>query len=144
MVEITGDELSYFSKFEQITKVMPVDFVSSEDTLIFLVAAPQLGRAIGRKGINISRLGNIFRKRVIIIANSDNLEEFIRNFFSNITVHAVEIRDIMGESAVLITVEEKDRGIAIGRNGERIKIAKTFLKKKFNATLHLRTKRSSF
>ena len=47
----------------------------------------------------------------------------------------------MNEKNIIFTVDEKDRGIAIGKNGERIKSAKEFLKRKFNAKLILKTKR---
>ena len=69
-------------------------------------------------------------------------EGFVRNFFGNIAIHDIEIRDVMGEKNIMLTIDEKDRGIAIGRDGERIKAAKSFLKKKFNATVHIRTRRS--
>ena len=45
-------------------------------------------------------------------------------------ITAVEIANVMGESNIVLTVDEKDRGIAIGKEGERIKAAKEFLKKK--------------
>ena len=91
---------------------------------------------------NIKKLAVVFRKRVIIVADSDEPEGFVRNFFGNIAIHDIEIRDVMGEKNIMLTIDEKDRGIAIGRDGERIKAAKSFLKKKFNATVHIRTRRS--
>jgi transcription antitermination factor NusA-like protein len=41
-----------------------------------------------------------------------------------------------------MTIDEKDRGVAIGKSGERVKAAKEFLKKKFNATMQIKTKRA--
>lgn len=143
MIELTGDDLTIFSNFEKITHVMPSDYLSTENLIIFLVDAGSLGKAIGKKGSNIEKLKHIFRKKVIVVADSSDPEGFLRNFFSNITIHNIEIRDVMSEKAIILTVEEKDRGIAIGRDGERIKAAKLFLTKKFNATVHLRTRRSS-
>ena len=46
-------------------------------------------------------------------------------------ITAVEIANVMGEANIVLTVDEKDRGIAIGKEGERIKAAKEFLKKKY-------------
>ncbi|MBI5047063.1 KH domain-containing protein, partial [Candidatus Micrarchaeota archaeon] len=109
---------------------------------IFFFFLAMLGKSIGPKGANIEKLKTLFRKKVIVVADSDSLEGFVRSFFGNITIHSVEIRDVMGENNVMLTVEEKDRGIAIGREGDRIKAAKSFLKKKFNATIHIRTRRS--
>ena len=126
MVELTGDDLNIFSNFEKVTHVLP-----------------SLGKAIGKKASNIEKLRRVFRRKVIIVGDSDDPESFLRSFFGNITIHNVEVRDVMSEKAILLTVDEKDRGLTIGRDGERIKAAKTFLKKKFNATLHLRTRRTA-
>jgi NusA-like KH domain protein len=141
-MELTGDDLSMFSNFEKITHVMPSDYLSTESSIIFLVSQESLGRAIGKKASNIEKLRQVFRKRVIVIADSNDPERFLRNFFGNIEIYDMEIRDVMGEKYIILTIDEKDRGIAIGRDGERIKAAKSFLKKKFNATVQLRTRRS--
>ena len=143
MVELTGDDLSMFSNFESITHVMPSDYLVTETSIIFLVSADSLGKAIGKKAANIERLKTTFRKRVIIIADSEDPEVFLRNFFGNIQIYNTEIRDVMGEKYILLMIDEKDRGIAIGRDGERIKAAKAFLKKKFNATVQLKTRRTA-
>ncbi|NYZ73799.1 NusA-like transcription termination signal-binding factor [Candidatus Micrarchaeota archaeon] len=144
MVELTGDDLSMFSNFERITHVMPSDYLASESSIIFLVSQESLGKAIGKHASNIEKLKQIFRKRVIVVADSKDMEVFVRNFFGNVSITDIEIRDVMGEKAIMLTIDEKDRGIAIGRDGERIKAAKTLLKKKFNATVHLRTRRTAF
>ncbi len=141
-MELTGDDLSMFSDFEKITHVMPSDYLTTESSIIFLVSQDSLGKAIGKQASNIKKLAVVFRKRVIIVADSDDPEGFVRSFFGNIAIHDIEIRDVMGEKNIMMTIEEKDRGIAIGRDGERIKAAKSFLKKKFNATVHIRTRRS--
>jgi len=144
MVELTGDDLSMFSNFERITHVMPSDYISTETSLVFLVSQDSLGKAIGKQASNMEKLRQVFRKRVIVVADSADPEIFVRNFFGNVAIVDIEIRDVMGEKAIMLTIDEKDRGIAIGRDGERIKAAKTLLKKKFNATIHLRTRRTAF
>jgi len=133
-----------FSSFEKITHVMPSDYLSTETSIIFLVSRDSLGKAIGKQATNIDKLKLVFRKRVVVVADSDDPEAFLRNFFGNIEIFHIEIRDIMGEKAMLVTIDEKNRGIAIGRDGERIKAAKVFMKKKFNATVQLRTRRTAF
>jgi len=142
MVELTEDDLKIFSTFEGITRVMPADYLSTETSLVFLVPSESLGKAIGKRAANIEKLKRVFRKRVIVIADSDDPENFLRSFYGNVSIDNIEVRNIMGEQAMIVTIDEKDRGIAIGRNGERIKALKTLLKKKFNATLQLKTRRS--
>jgi N utilization substance protein A len=141
VLELDARGLKYFTTFEKITGVMPVDYLENDNGLIFLVDLVKLGKAIGKKGANIKKLKELFRKRVVIIGDSNDPEIFVRNFFSNITITGVEIANVMGDQNIVLTVDEKDRGIAIGKEGERIKAAKEFLKKKFNATIVLRTSR---
>lgn len=141
MVELTEKGLGYFSVFESVTHVMPADYVESENFMIFVVNQLQLGKSIGKGGVNIERLSRMFKKKVIAVADSDDPEVFLKNFLKNVSVLGIETRDVMGENAMIITVDEKDRGIAIGRSGERIKALKEFMKKKFNATVHIRTRR---
>lgn len=141
MVELTEKGLSFFSLFEKVTHTMPSDYVEGESFLVFIVDPQSLGMAIGKKGANIKRLSNAFRKKVVIVGNSDDPEEFIRNFFKNVNILGIEERDVMGEKAMIVMLDEKDRGIAIGRNGERIKALKSFMKDKFNATVHIKTRR---
>jgi len=142
MVEFTEDDLKIFSSFERVTRTMPTDYISTESSLVFLVSPESLGKAIGKKASNIEKLKRVFRKRVIVVADSNDPEALLRNFYGNIKIHSVEIRNVMGEDNLIITVDEKDRGIAIGKSGDRIKAIKNLLKKKFNATLQLKTRRS--
>jgi len=141
LVDLTAEGLSYFSLFEKITGVFPSDYVGTDNGIIFLVEMKTLGKAIGRKGANINKLKSSFRKKVVIVGDSKDPEKFARNFFGNLNLITVELREAMGDKTIFITVDEKDRGFAIGKSGERIKAAKTFFKKKFNTSVQLKTKR---
>jgi N utilization substance protein A len=141
MRELTSDDLNYFSQFERITGVTPNDYMIISDTIVFLVGEGLLGKAIGRNSKNIEMLKDIFKKRIIIIADSNEPELFLRNIFYKVNILATELREAGGEKKFFLTIDENDRGIAIGKNGERIKMARTLLKKKFNMDLVLRTRR---
>lgn len=140
-MELTERGFSFFSLFESITSVMPKDFSELDEMIVFIVDRDNMGKAIGKKGANIAKLKAKFKKKVFVVSDADTPENFIRNFFNNINVLNIEERTVMGEKSFLIYVEEQARGLAVGHNGERIKILKDFLKKKFNATAHIRTKR---
>jgi N utilization substance protein A len=140
-MELTGEDLNFFSEFERTTGVMPKDYYSSQELLVFLVDMVSLGKAIGKKGSNIQKLKSAFRKNVVIVGDSPDIEIFIRSLFNNIEVLSIEQMDIMNEKNIILTIDEKDRGIAIGKNGDRIKSAKEFLSRKFKAKLMLKTKR---
>ncbi|MFH2106402.1 MAG: NusA-like transcription termination signal-binding factor [Candidatus Micrarchaeota archaeon] len=140
-MELTGEDLNFFSEFERTTGVMPKDYYTSQELLVFLVDMVSLGKAIGKKGINIQRLRAAFRKNVVIVGDSPDIEIFLRSMFNNVEVISIEQMDIMNEKNIVLTIDEKDRGIAIGKNGDRIKSAKEFLSRKFKAKLMLKTKR---
>lgn len=142
MIEFDNDDLKYLSEFEKLTGVIATDYTITNYSLIYIVSKQDLGKAIGKKGANIERLNRFFKKRVVVIADSSDLEEFVRNFFSNVEILSVEIREAMGDKAVFLTVGEKDRGIAIGKEGERVKAAKEFLKNKFNSTISIHAPRA--
>ena len=140
-MELTERGLSFFTTFESLTNVMPNDYVESEGMVVFTVDQEKLGKAIGKNGININKLKAKFKKRILVVGDSEDPEAFVRSYFNNINIMSLEVRDVMGEKALMITLDEKDRGIAIGRDGERIKSLKELLKKKFNMTAHIRTRR---
>ncbi|HLD59426.1 MAG TPA: NusA-like transcription termination signal-binding factor [Candidatus Bilamarchaeaceae archaeon] len=140
-MELTGEDLNFFSEFERIVRVMPRDYYLSDSLLVFLVDLKYLGKAIGKKGSNIPKLRSVFRKNVVILGDSPDPEIFLGSMFNNVKIFSIEVLDVMNEKNIIFTVDEKDRGIAIGKNGERIKSAKEFLKRKFNAKLILKTKR---
>ncbi|MBI5224028.1 NusA-like transcription termination signal-binding factor [Candidatus Micrarchaeota archaeon] len=141
MIELSAKDLSIITNFEKITRIMPSDYVETENFMIFLVPPNSLARSLGPKGANVPKISKMFKKKIIIIKDADTPEQFLKNFFLNIQVYGYEERDVMGENNILLTIDEKDRGIAIGKAGERIKAAKVFLKKKFNATVQIRTRR---
>ncbi len=119
-----------------------LDLERTEYGLVFLVSKENLGRAIGKNGATIERLRKSLRQNTFIYADSDQLEEFVRNLFNNVSIENIEVREAMGDKAVFLTVAEKDRGIAIGKEGQRIKVAKLLLKKKFNSTISIKTRRA--
>ena len=139
--EITQDDIFFFSEFEKITRVMPLEYYQGETAVFYVVDPEQLGKAIGKNATNIERLAKFFRKKVFIIPDVKEIEAFIRAFFSNLNILSIEVRNVMGENSAIVTLDEQHRGFAIGKNGERIKAAKALLKKRFNADIHLRTKK---
>ena len=142
-MEITSEDLKIINLFESATGVMPSDMVLIDDGIVFLVDGPSLGKAIGKKGVNIQKIRNLLRgKNVLIAKDSDEPESFIRGFFNNIEIMEFELREAPGQKVAFITIPDSQRGIAIGKGGIRVKAAKEFLKRKFGADLSLRTRRT--
>ncbi|MEK6982535.1 MAG: NusA-like transcription termination signal-binding factor [Candidatus Micrarchaeota archaeon] len=137
--EITQEDMFYFSEFEKCTRVMPLDYLQTETAMFFIVEIKDLGKAIGKEATNIQKLSKMFKKRIFVIGDFNDVEMFLRAFFPGITIIHIEVRNIMGQNNVVMTVAEEHRGLAIGKNGEKIKAAKTLLETRFKSALTLRT-----
>jgi len=138
MRELTGEDLNYLALFEKVTRVFPQDYFLAGDALAFLVEKDKLGSAIGKNGSHIHRLQSLLRKRVFVVADTPDASDMARNFFSNVRIVDVKITG----STLTVYVDEQDRGFAIGKNGERIKLAKELFRKKFDLHVEIRTRRS--
>lgn len=137
--ELSGEDLDFLSVFERITGVFPSDYFQQGETLAFLVERKELGKAIGKQGRNIQQLKSKLRKKVFIVAQDKDPTIMVKNFFSNVRVLDVSHQPEPG--LLIVSLDDRDRGIAIGKNGERIKLAKEIFQKKFNLKIELRTKR---
>lgn len=138
---LTNTELNYLSLFEKTTGVLPKDCICLGDTVAFVVSKPELGKAIGKGGECVLKLKEYTKRPVFVIADGVTLEEFLHNIFHNINILNIELRESPGERVVFLTISENDRGIAIGRNGERVKIARALVGRKFSCGLILKTRR---
>ncbi len=138
MLELTNDDLILFSQFEKITGVQALDYINNETVALFIVPANKLGKAIGKSGSNIQKLKQIFNKKVFIAADSQTLEGFIKNLLSTANIRSIDVKeDVMGQKTAYVKVDDKDRGLSIGKNGEKIKINSLMLKRKFDCNLRI-------
>jgi N utilization substance protein A len=87
--------------------------------------------AIGRKGKNIHLLERMTGKKHEIIEHSENAAQFIKNALRPARVKEIRITERPdGKTIAVVSVNPRDKGIAIGRNGrnaERIR----FLAKRY-------------
>ncbi|MCE4609830.1 MAG: NusA-like transcription termination signal-binding factor [Desulfurococcales archaeon] len=129
---ITMEELRYISMFQDFTGAVAYRCIKEdeENKLYFLVNPSDLGKAIGKKGSNVKLLSQLFKKKIEIIAYSPelSLEEVVKNLFPGVNILSVELQERGNEKRVLVKVEEKDKGKAIGREGRNIARARRILK----------------
>lgn len=137
MVELSHDDIKCIAEFESITGASVKDCLIAENAVAFIVAHGDLGRAIGKKGANITRVRQAFARQVLVFEDSDDLGQFIRNLFGNIPVKSINVHEKMESKIAFVSVDEKDRGSAIGRDGERIKLGRALLQRRFGCDLRL-------
>jgi len=132
-IRFTGTEMRYIALFESITGANVKDCIIDEDVnrIIFVVKEGEIGVAIGRQGKNIHLLERMTGKKHEIIEHSENPAQFIKNALRPARVMEIRITERPdGKSIAVVSVNPRDKGVAIGKNGknaERIR----FLAKRY-------------
>jgi N utilization substance protein A len=132
-IKFTSLEMRYIALFQSITGATVKDCIVDPDLnrIIFVVKEGNIGMAIGKKGKNIHTLERMTGKKHEVIEHSENPAQFIKNALKPAKVDEVRITKRMdGKTIAVISVNPKDKGVAIGKNGrnaERIR----FLAKRY-------------
>ena len=129
-LRLSTDDIRFINVFESYTGAKVRDCITTDaEKIIVVVEKGQMGLAIGRGGSNIKRLRRILRKEVEVVEHSPDLREFIENVLRPICVRGVKIVERDGKKCVYVAFPSKEKGIAIGKNGQRIKKLKLLLKR---------------
>jgi N utilization substance protein A len=134
-IKITCDEMRYIALFENISGASVKDCIIDEEQgrAIFIVNQGQVGVAIGRGGRNIHTLEKMTGKKHEIIEYSEDPVQFIKNALKPAAVREVRITERTdGKTIAVVTVNPKDKGIAIGKNGKNAERLRFLAKRYFN------------
>ncbi len=124
--------IRYIGIFESLTGAGVKDCVvnSEANKVILVVKKGDMGLAIGKGGSNITKVKDMIRKDIEVVEHSTDAKEFIENLFRPAEIKSVELlTDDDGKSCAYVAVLTKQKGIAIGKNGERIKKVKLLVKR---------------
>jgi len=134
-IKITCDEMRYIALFESVSGAGVKDCIIDEEhgRAIFIVNQGQVGVAIGRGGRNIHTLERMTGKKHEIIEYSEDPQQFIRNALKPAAVREVRITERMdGKKMAVVTVNPKDKGVAIGKNGKNAERLRFLAKRYFD------------
>jgi len=132
-IRLTSKEMRYIALFESITGATVRDCIVDEEQgrIIFVVKEGDIGVAIGKGGKNIHLLERMTSKKHEIIEHSQTPAQFIKNALKPARVNEIRITERPdGKSIAVVSVNPRDKGVAIGKNGrnaERIR----FLAKRY-------------
>jgi N utilization substance protein A len=134
-IKITADEMRYIALFESISGASVKDCIIDEEQgrAIFIVNMGQVGVAIGKGGRNIHTLERMTGKKHEIIEYSEDPAMFIRNALKPAAVKEVRVSERTdGKKIAVVTVNPKDKGVAIGKNGKNAERLRFLSKRYFN------------
>ncbi len=112
---------------ERETGAQGFDALLTPESIVFVVKAGDLGKAIGRNGANRERLERIASRKIELVEFADTLEGFLENLFKPARIGKI---DASGTS-VTVKVDAEDKGLAIGRGGSRINRARELVKRHY-------------
>jgi N utilization substance protein A len=130
-LKLDQETLGLSSLLERISGVKVKDCFKDEnnETLYYVVETGELGKAIGKGGMNIKRLQQELGKRIRIIEYRPNLADFVKN-----VIYPLQVTEIVEENGQVLIKDEnkKTKSLLIGRNGKNLKIINRAVKRFFN------------
>ena len=121
----------FIAAFEGETEAAARDCVVEEDRALILVAAGDMGEAIGPGGQHVRRVEETIGRDVKLVEDADTAEAFVANALSPAAVHNVTISED-DETIAYAEVAEEDTGAAIGKGGENIEAARTLVARHYD------------
>lgn len=133
-IRLTEKEMKYIQMFETVTGAVVVDCVEDGDLLTFVVRQGDLKKALSGRGSKIKELVRVFRKRIKVVELAADAAVFIKNL-----LYPAEVIDPVrlmerpdGKTIAVVTVNPRDKGVAIGKDGKNINLARLLVKRHFN------------
>jgi len=133
-IKFTATEMRYIALFESISGASVKDCIIDEEQgrVIFVVSEGQVGVAIGRGGRNIRTLERMTGKKHEIIEYSEDPVQFIKNALKPAFVKEVRITERPdGKTMAVVSVNPRDKGVAIGKNGRNAERLRFLAKRYF-------------
>lgn len=115
--------------FERMTHAKVIDCFQDEDILFFVVAAGEMGKALGKGAVNLRRAQQEFGRRVKIIEHQDNLVDYVQKVIYPLRVEEILVED---NCVILKDSNKKTKGLLIGREGRNLQMLKRAVKRFFN------------
>jgi len=127
-VKFDQETLGLSSIFSKMTHAHVKDCFKEEDILYFVVAAGELGKAIGKGGSMIKKVQEKFGKKVRVIEFRNNPVSFVKN-----VIYPVRVNEIVEENGVIIIRDDdrKKKGQIIGRSGSGLAFVNKVVKRFF-------------
>jgi len=126
-IELNTNTIRLLNLFENITNVRVMDCFENGDTVYYVVEEGKAGLAIGKGGSSIKYIEKIVGRHVKVYEYSPDAVEFVKNLVP--VAQDVKIIQEDDKTIAEIKINKKDKGIVMGRNGEKFKILKEILKR---------------
>ncbi len=122
--------INHINLFETLTKARVKDcFIDDKNRFVFIVNKDDIGKAIGKNASNLKRVQDLLKKRIKIVAFSDDVKEFIKSYVNPVELVSVNVNDNIVE---IKANGINAKGLLIGRDKKNLETLKQVLKKYYN------------
>ncbi len=120
--------MKYMSMFEALTQTKLKDCIMNEK-VIFIVEENQIGKAIGKNGVNVKKIEGVLRKKIKVVEFSNDVLQFVKNF-----IYPLKPREVKEENKIVTIIgnDTKTRGLLIGRDSRNLNNLKSIVKRYFD------------
>ncbi|MFH0875183.1 MAG: NusA-like transcription termination signal-binding factor [archaeon] len=128
-ISYNADLLKIMSLFENITRCNLKDcFVDGNNLLTFIVKENEIGKAIGKKAVNVRKIESLLNKKIRIVEFSNEARQFVRNLTQPLMVEDVSLD---GETVMIKASDTRTKGLLIGRDSQNLKNIESITQKYF-------------
>jgi N utilization substance protein A len=89
-----------------------------------------MGQAIGPGGEHVQGVESKIGRDVVVVENADNAADFVANALAPAAVYNVTVSE-NDTTVAYAEVDSDDRGVAIGKDGRRIELARRLAERHF-------------
>ncbi|AUV80596.1 NusA-like transcription termination signal-binding factor [Salinigranum rubrum] len=128
-VTLSDTARQFIALFEDVTGATARDCLVHEKEggkngrVTFLVAAGEMGQAIGPGGRRVKQVEEKLGREVTLVEDADTAEAFVANALAPAVVTHVTVSE-QNDRVAYVEVDSEDRGVAIGTEGKNIKTAR--------------------
>ena len=123
------DTMKLMALFEAVTHSKLKDCIISEILVTLIVEDGEIGKAVGKGGINAKSLESKLNKKVRIVEFSDDLVKFIQNI-----TYPAKIKEVVNEDGIvtITSADSQSRGLLIGRGASILRSYESIVKRYFD------------
>ncbi len=128
-IKLDPEVMGLSSVMESISNVHVKDCFKDGEMVYFIVETGEMGRALGKAGLNVKRVQEELGKRVKVIEYNEDVERFVRNVIAPLNVERVVLQESV---LILQDSNKKTKSLLIGRESKNLTLINRAVRRFFN------------
>jgi transcription termination/antitermination protein NusA len=135
-LKLDSENFGLSSMIERMTHAHVKDCFKEDGVLYVIVAAGEMGKILGKKGVIIKKLQESMGFKIKVIEFQDEVVKFVKN-----VVYPVKVEEIIQDNEIIYLKDsqKKTKSLLIGREGKNLKLINRAVKRFFNVEVKIGT-----